>query len=218
MNKNRSIALFAALFILGLANSYAESEQSSTPSSDISAHTDIPSLMSSVDEKRAKKLARSAEKSIKKSKKRGDYIRHRLVQIDTSILTKRDPMPIFSYQEKVDKVWEFDMLFTPFEGETFLLQNKYNYVKDVSIGFKTYWSGTIRNMDGELVGAYTITELKGDAYFGNDSYFSFYNGDHYVLSNLGKKKEKVISQRKMWLLEKRNIDFHQERGESAFDY
>ena len=214
MHRLRYITAIALLLISSAFIPTAADEPTSGSTSISDTSTETPALITPVNEKRAKKLARSAEKSLKRIKQNGDYIRHRIINLDMSVLSRRDPIPVYNYEDGVDRAWKFELSFTPFEGERYRLVNRLNYINDVSGLTKTHWVGEIRSEAGELLGIFSIGDVHGEV--GGSSYFSFFNGDHYAFRDLGKKKEKVLYQRTMYPPEKASLGHYQNRGDNPF--
>lgn len=204
------IALFASALSSGVAADQSEPAQQA-----IKQDVRRP-LMTTLDAKREKKLKRAAEKTLKRIRENGRYIRHRTMMLEQSALSMRDPIPLEGEEEDLDKAWEFEMTFTPFEDQTFLLINKTNWAKDV-VGYRRmHWMGEIRSADGAaLLGIYRLAHVRGE--FSASSFFLFFNGDKIGLRDLGRKKEKVVYQGNMHAYDKQVIAYYESLGDTPFE-
>ena len=117
-----------------------------------------------VGEDRAKKLKRKANDALYFVRAQKRYMKHAIVTVNTGALRRREPLPIRdSKDDPTDATWEFEMTFSPFEGETYVLKNRENY-RMVSEQFGdsgVRWLGTVQSSEGEPLGEYLITDIDG---------------------------------------------------------
>ena len=191
MRKTRSEFwyIFLACVFLSAGNVFAQEVAETAKAT--ATQTDLPELIGSPSAKKQKKYRRKEAKAVKNRKERDVYIRHRLVELNTDILSKRDPLPLRNYDDSVDVAWPFEVLFTPFEGETYILSNHSSY-KDKYAGIERYhWDGDILTLDRKKVGRYFIADVRGNL---GGSRFVFDNNDFYTFGSIRAKNTIVLFQ------------------------
>jgi len=194
MSRTLFCALAVALFdlLIFAPTMGQESAQVDADQEDIAAN--LPELILDATAKQEKKYRRKAEKAVLNRQKREVYIRYRIVNLNADALTKRDPLPLRNQDESVDVAWSFEMRFTPFEGESYVLRNHSSYKDEFSGIANVKWVGDIHDLAGDKIGGYVISDVRGDYGF---TRFIFDNQEMYTIGRLKAGKTAIMFQEKL---------------------